>query len=114
MDWLPKLHRELRLKGEADSISHDLVAILPAHHVAVQQFFPGVRIIGAVFRPASFTWGQEVRIDFRPVGGDQTDAVIESRFLYPAPDFTHENERNVSLLETLLLGLAEPVTAELV
>ena len=111
MHWMPKLHRELRLTGEADRISHDLVAILPTHHVTVKEFFPAVRITGSVFRPASFTMGQEVRIDFRPAGGDQIDAVIESRFLFPGMDLTHENERNVALLESLLLNLAQSKAA---
>jgi len=111
MHWLPKLHREIRLTGEADKISHDLVAILPAHHAAVKEFFPSVRVTGSVFRPASFTLGQEVRVDFRPAGGDQIDAVIESRFLFPGMDVTHENERNVALLESLLLGLSQSKAA---
>jgi hypothetical protein len=108
MHWLPKLHREIRLTGEADKISHDLVAMLPTHHVAVKEFFPAVRVTGSVFRPASFTLGQEVRVDFRPAGGDQIDAVIESRFMFPGVDMTHENERNITLLESLLLSLAQP------
>jgi hypothetical protein len=70
----------------------------------VQQFLPGLRILASAFRLASFTLGQEIRIDFRAVGPAETIAFVESRFHFPGVDFTHENDKNVTLIESLLLS----------
>lgn len=105
MQFLPRLHREIRLQADADQLSHDLVSEFQRNHITIDQFFPAVRVCATVFRPMSFTWGQQVRVDFRPAGSGEVDAVIESRFKLPAFDFTHENEKNVELIEGMLRHL---------
>ena len=53
----------------------------------------------------SMTAGQQLRVDFRPVAKGEVDAVVESRFNFPGPDFTHENEKNVGIVVDLLTRL---------
>jgi hypothetical protein len=106
MSWLPKLHREFRVSGDPDKLSHDLVSELRHHGVTVQSHYPGSRIIGSVLRPMSMSGGQQLRVDFRPVAKGEVEAVVESRFRFPGVDFTHENEKNVAIVEDLLHRLA--------
>ena len=114
MSWLPKLHREFRVKGDPDKLSHDICCELRHHGVSVQSHYPGSRIVASVLRPMGMSGGQQLRIDFRPLGGGEVEAVVESRFRLPGMDFTHENEKNVALVDELLRrfsGAAEPVAA---
>ena len=105
MSWLPKLHREFRIKCDPESISHDLVSGLQHQGVTVQSHYPGSRIVASVLRPMSMTAGQQIRVDFRQVAHGEVDAVVESRFNFPGPDFTHENEKNVAIVVDLLKRL---------
>ncbi len=107
MSFLPKIHKEIHVPCDPDRLSHDLASELKAHGVSVQEHYPGSRIIGWVFRPLSFSAGQQVRVDFRPIDG-MCEAVLQSRFLWPGVDFTHENQRNIDLLESLLTKLSAP------
>src|SRR5579875_2375086 len=102
MSWLPKLHREFRIPGDPDKLSHDLVSELRHHGVTVQSHYPGSRIIASVLRPMSMSGGQQLRVDFRPVAKGEVEAVVESRFRFPGVDFTHENEKNIAIVEELL------------
>ena len=106
MSWLPKLHREFRIPGDPDKLSHDLVSELRHHGVTVQSHYPGSRIIGSVLRPMSMSGGQQLRVDFRPIARGEIEAVVESRFRFPGVDFTHENEKNVAIVEELLQRLS--------
>ena len=115
MSWIPKLHREFRIQGDADRLSHDLVSELRHHGVTVLSHYPGSRVIASVLRPRGMSAGQTVRVDFRPQGSDGMEVVVESRFRLPGVDFTHENEKNVVLIDDLLqrlsLGEAPSATA---
>ena len=102
MSWLPKLHREFRVQADPDKLSHDLVSELRHHGVSVQSHYPGSRIIASVLRPMGMSGGQQLRIDFRPLAKGEVEAVVESRFRFPGVDFTHENEKNVGIVDELL------------
>ena len=104
MSWVPRLHREFRVSGDPDNLSHDLVAELPRRGISIQQHYPGSRICGSIFRPMSLSGGQQLRIDLHPIDGGEVEAVVESKFRFPGVDFTHENEKNVALVEALLRG----------
>lgn len=107
MSWLPKLHREFRVHGDPDRLSHDLVSELRHHGVTVQSHYPGSRIIASVLRPISMSGGQQLRVDFRPIARGEVEAVVESRFRFPGVDFTHENEKNINLVDELLHRMAD-------
>jgi hypothetical protein len=102
MSWLPKLHREFRVQGDPDRLSHDLVSELRHHGLTVLSHYPGSRVIASVLRPMAMSAGQTVRVDFRPQAEGVTEAIVESRFRFPGMDFTGENEKNVALIEELL------------
>ena len=106
MSWLPKLHREFRVQADPDRLSHDLVSELRHHGVSVQSHYPGSRIIASVLRPMGMSGGQQLRIDFRPLARGEVEAVVESRFRFPGVDFTHENEKNVGIVDELLRRFA--------
>jgi hypothetical protein len=106
MSWLPKLHREFRVQGDPDRLSHDLVSELRHHGMSVQSHYPGSRIICSVLRPMAMSGGQQVRVDFRPLENGAVEAVVESRFRFPGMDFTGENEKNITLIDELLHRLA--------
>ena len=110
MELHPRLRREVHVPADTASVSARLAAELPKAGIAVQQHLPGLRILATVFRPASFTLGQEIRIDFRSTGRAETIAFVESRLHFPGFDFTHENEKNVTLVESILLAHREPVS----
>lgn len=109
MSFLPKVHKEIHVPCDPDRLSHELASELKNHGVTIQEHFPGSRIIGWVFRPLSFSAGQQVRVDFRPIDG-VCEAVLQSRFLWPGVDFTHENQRNIDMLEGLLIKLSTPTS----
>ena len=114
MSWLPKLHREFRVHGDPDKLSHDICGELRHHGVSVQSHYPGSRICATVMRPMGMSGGQTLRVNFRPLGGSEVMAVVESRFRLPGMDFTRENEKNVALVDELLRRFAEvapPVAA---
>ena len=102
MSWLPKLRKEFRITGDPDDMSHDLVSELPRRGLSIQSHHPGSRICASILRPMSLSGGQVVRIDLHPVDGGEVEAMVESKFKFPGVDFTHENEKNVSLVEELL------------
>jgi hypothetical protein len=102
MSWLPKIHREFRVQGDPDKLSHDMVSELRHHGVSVQSHYPGSRICASILRPMGMSGGQTLRIDFRPVARGEVEAVVESRFRFPGVDFTHENEKNIALVDELL------------
>ncbi len=104
MEYFPRLRRELRVAQNSEQLSTFLVTELPKHGVVIQQHQPGLRVVGAAFRTLSLSWGQEIRIDMRPIGREETEVIIESRFQFPWMDFSHENEKNLDLLESLLKG----------
>ena len=98
----PKLHREFRISGDPDDLSHDLASKLPQHGMSIQQHYPGSRICASVMRLRSLSGGQQVRVDLHPIDGGEVEIGVESKFRYPGVDFTHENEKNVELVETVL------------
>ena len=106
MSWLPKLHREFRIQADPDKLSCDLVSELRHHGVSVQSHYPGSRIVASVLRPMGMSGGQQLRIDFRPVSRGDVEVVVESRFRFPGVDFTHENEKNVAIVDELLQRFA--------
>jgi hypothetical protein len=104
MELQPRLRREVSVGADTATVSTWLANEMPKAGMHVQQFLPGLRILASAFRLASFTLGQEIRIDFRAVGPAETIAFVESRFHFPGVDFTHENDKNVTLIESLLLS----------
>ena len=102
MGLVPKLNKAFRLNGDPDSISHDLVSGLPRSGVSIQQHYPGSRICGSVMRPLSLSGGQRIRIDFHPMAGGEVEVCVESKFRFPGLDFTHQNEKNLALVEDVL------------
>ena len=102
MALYPRVHREFRIKGDPDNLSHDLVSELPRHHISVGQHYPGSRICGSIRRTLSPSGGQILRIDFHPIDGGEVEMVVESKFRFPGVDFAGENEKNVDLVEDLL------------
>ena len=104
MNFLPKLRKAFRVSGDPDNISRDLASGLPHQGVTIQQHHPGSRICGSVFRPLSLTGGQKLKIDLHPLDNGQVEAVVESKFRFLGFDFTHENEKNITLVEGLLGG----------
>ncbi len=77
----------------------------PAIGVTVQQHHSALTILGTVFRPFSFAWGQHVRIDFKSVDRGHTDVMIECAFPFPRRvDFSHENERTLAMIESFVLA----------
>jgi hypothetical protein len=111
MSWLPKLHREFRVLGDPDKLSHDMVCELRHHGMSVQSHYPGSRIVASVLRPMGMSGGQQLRIDFRPVARNVVEAVVESRFRFPGVDFTHENEKNLAIVDELLQRFGAPPLA---
>ena len=102
METFPRLRRELRIAENPEQLSTYLVTELPRHGVFIQQHYPGLRVVGTALRPLSLSWGQEIRIDLRPVDADHTEVVIESRFQFPWMVFSHENQKNLDMVEELL------------
>lgn len=102
MEYFPRLRRELRVAENPEKLSAFLVTELPQRGVFIQQHYPGLRVIGTAFRRLSLSWGQEIRIELRPIDTGHTEAIIESRFQFPWMDFSHENEKNLDMVEDLL------------
>ena len=98
----PRLHRDMRVSGDPDELSHELASQLPRHGLAIQQHYPGSRVCASVMRLKSLSGGQIVRIDLHPIDGHEVEIGIESKFKWPGVDFTHENEKNVALVEDLV------------
>lgn len=104
METHPRLRRELRVAENPEKLSTFLVTELPRHGIYIQQHYQGTRVVGTAFRPFALSWGQEIRVDLRPIDGGHTEVIIESRFQFPWMDFSHENQKNLDLVEELLNG----------
>ena len=98
----PRLNKVFVIKGDPDGISHDLVSGLPKCGVRIQQHYPGSRICGSVMRPLSLSGGQNIRIDLHPRAGGEVEVQVESKYRFPGLDFTHQNEKNLALVEDVL------------
>lgn len=102
MELIPRLHKELQVSCDASRLTSELAAALPSHGVVVAHHLPGIRVHGHVIRPTSLSLGQEVRVDVRSMGEGVSTVILDSRYHYPGLDITHQNEKNVSLLESLV------------
>lgn len=102
METFPRLRRELRVADNPERLTTYLVNELPHHGVFIQQHYPGLRVVGAAHRPMSVAWAAEIRIDLRPTDGGGAEVIVESRFQFPWMDFSHENQKNLDLVEELL------------
>lgn len=99
-----KLRKIIKVTQNPESLSARLAVELPHIGVTVQQHHSGLTILGTVFRPFSFAWGQHVRIDFKSVDRGHTDVMIECAFPFPRVDFSHENERTLAMIESFVLA----------
>lgn len=102
MGLVPRLNRAFRINGDPDGISHDLVSGLPKSGIAIGQHYPGSRICGSVMRPLSLSGGQKIRIDLHPMAGGEVEVCVESKFRFPGLDLTHQNEKNMAVVEDVL------------
>jgi hypothetical protein len=102
METFPRLRRELRIAENPERLTAYLVNELPRHGAFIEQHYPGLRVVAKALRPMSLSWGAEIRIDLRPLDAGHVEVVIESRFQFPWMDFSHENLKNLDLVEELL------------
>lgn len=111
MQYFPHLRKELRVAENPERLSTRLTLELPKRGVMIQQHYPGLRVVGTAFRPFSLSWGQEIRVDLRPVDDGHVEAIIESRFQFPWVDVSHENQKNLDMVEELITGAAPAAAA---
>lgn len=111
MEYFPRLRKEMRVAENPEHLTTRLALELPKRGVVIQQHYPGLRVVGTAFRPFSMSWGQELRVDLRPVDDGHVEAIIESRFQFPWVDVSHENQKNLDMVEELISAGVPPTSS---
>lgn len=111
MELIPRLHKEIEVACDAPRLTAEVAAELPRHGIVVTHHFPGLRVLGHILRPTSMSLGQEVRVEVRAAEGGGSSVSIDSRYNYPGVDFTHQNQKNLDLLESVVMSAHQKCAA---
>lgn len=111
MELIPRLHKELHVACDPPRLTSEVAAELPKHGIVVAHHLPGLRVLGHIIRPTSLSLGQEVRVEVRANEDKGSSVTIDSRYHYPGIDLTHQNQKNIELLETVVMAANERCSA---
>ena len=107
MELIPRLHKELSVACDAPRLTSEVAAELPKHGIVVAHHLPGLRVLGHIMRPTGLSLGQEVRVEVRAGDANGSSVIIDSRYHYPGVDFTHQNQKNMDILEQVVMTASE-------